>query len=61
MNHLAARQDRILHDFAVMSKQACQCLPPRLMEYVVHEDVEGIATHVDQIAAPSSLLHLPML
>jgi hypothetical protein len=31
------------------------------MEYVVYEDVEGIGTYVDQIAAPSSLLHLPML
>ena len=27
---------------------------PRLMEYVVHEDLEGIEAYVDQVAAPSS-------
>jgi uncharacterized protein (DUF302 family) len=27
---------------------------PRLMEYVVHEDLDGIEDYVDQVAAPSS-------
>jgi hypothetical protein len=31
------------------------------MQYLVHEDVGEIEAYVDQLAAPSSLFHLPML
>jgi hypothetical protein len=57
MNQLAA--DKTVS--CMTSKQARQCLPPRLMEYVVQEDVGEIEAYVDQVAAPSSLFHLPML